>query len=163
MKSTDRERLHLALVIAGLLLAVFGGIWLGMAHNQSKASECSAPNGGTTPIVVDGVLTKHEKYQRFYVSSNGKEWPVYRCNRGGCPHYKQLMGLLGQRAVASFCGHEFLTLDIQNQRIVTRDVSSMPTIIAGLAFSCGLVLMVVLLTFGDRKFSIFKREHSNSS
>ena len=162
MNSTERQRLHLALVIVGLMLAVFGGMWLGMAHNQSKASECSAPDGGATPVVVEGVLTKHEKYQRFYVSSNGQEWPVYRCRRGGCPHYKQLMEMLGQQAIATFCEHEFLTLDVQHQRIVTRDVSSTPTILAGLAFSVGLILVVVLLAFGDRKLSIFKRERSNS-
>lgn len=163
LTETERLRLYIAAIVAALFLGAFGGMWVGFAQNQNTASQCSDEKKAPSPTLVEGVLTKHPSYQRFYVSRSGQEWPVYRCYRGGCPKYGELVALLGADAVATFCGDEFVALDIKGQRIVSRDVSHTPTIVGGLIIVGLAVLCVGLLVFGDRKLHFAKSGRESNS
>jgi hypothetical protein len=118
---------------------------------QATANECNGP--GPTAVVreVSGLLGKFQISYLF--PGEHRNWIVFACGgKGGCtnPLKNRFESSLGKPVRAGFCNGELLWVELQGERIFTRDTSSTPVLtVAG--FVIGIMTFLFLITTWSRK------------
>jgi hypothetical protein len=121
-----------------LLIPLLATLW-----NQAKAKECDGQINSVVVREVSGLLGKFQI--SYYIPGERRNWVVFSCGgKGGCknPLKGQFESSLGKPARAGFCNGQLLWVELQGERVFTRDNAFNPALLM-----VGIVIFVMIIFY----------------
>lgn len=123
---TNEKESDIAALIVGVafVLCITIPISLSVLWRQNIANECDGQTQSQRVREVQGPLKKFQV--SYFIPGDKGNWIVFACGgKGGCanPLKAKYDAYLGKEVRAGFCHNELLWVEIENERIFTRDTS----------------------------------------
>ena len=127
-EGSAKPELSPLIAVLFFLLIFIGPIVGATSWKQSVVNDCNGSAGKEPVHVVTG--TVGEFRAEYFIRGERRNWIVLSCRgKGGCPKLlrDRMHAALGSLATAHTCRGELLSVDINGERVIDRDVSQWPT------------------------------------
>lgn len=150
--STSRS----ALLATAFFAFILVGIWVTLYSRHIEATSCKSQSESSRLKTVAGVISKHPSHSiPYYLSSADQKVVLSNYSRRSVFN-ETLKNSIGQNASATFCGDELLSLDIEGERVFTKDTSYGTLLFFGVVFVLILAFVFALFSYGHKRISFAK-------
>jgi len=133
-----------------VLGALFSGIVFAPWYSNRAANSCDGDPQSSTIKHVTGPIAVYRG--SFYIPDPRGNWILFKCARRCSPPLEPTFSAsIGKQAQAAFCQNQVLWVDIEGQRILTKDHSASSVATVALAIFGPLILISGLLWLADPK------------